>query len=248
MIMLYQCFIQIPLTTCLTTIWCFLLYPRCREPKSERAFFPLWHWTGGVLYCTWPQRTWGTCTPWFQASPTSLESLQSRLIVMFKCRQCRWFHHNNKIFSHIYQLRLQRTSSCSKIPAVPPLSGELFALHHLFDIIHPSFFREIMAESHIFIVILTFFMFLSQVWFPLWQSAQASLQCIFPWISANRWFANYKLIMVEQIKGFSLEEKSNHKTKVLIFPGPLIAKSCPTCSTWVRNVFDWNHVFSLFLT
>ena len=48
-----------------------------------------------------------------------------------------------------YQLRLQRTSSCSKIPVVPPLSGELFALHLLFDIIHPSFFSELMAESHI---------------------------------------------------------------------------------------------------
>ena len=34
-----------------------------------------------------------------------------------------------------YQLRLQRTSSCSKIHFEPPLSGELLALHHLFDIL-----------------------------------------------------------------------------------------------------------------
>ena len=36
-----------------------------------------------------------------------------------------------------YQLRLQRTSSCSKIHFVPPLFGELLALYHLFDFLHP---------------------------------------------------------------------------------------------------------------
>ena len=36
-----------------------------------------------------------------------------------------------------YQLRLQRTSSCSKIHFVPPLSGELLALYHVFYFLHP---------------------------------------------------------------------------------------------------------------
>ena len=40
-------------------------------------------------------------------------------------------------FFPIYQLRLQHTSSCSKIHFAPPLSGELIAWYHVFDFLHP---------------------------------------------------------------------------------------------------------------
>ena len=40
-------------------------------------------------------------------------------------------------FFPIYQLRLQHTSSCSKIHFAPPLSGELLAWYHVFDFLHP---------------------------------------------------------------------------------------------------------------
>ena len=182
MIILYQCFIQIFLTTCLTTIWCFLLCPLSRTKKWASIFLTLALNRGcTVLYLT----------------TENLGDLHAMipgftdLIGVFAIKVDSTVDNDGGFititrFFPIYQSRLQHTSSCSKIPVVPPLSGELFALHHLFDIIHPSFFSELMAESDIFIVILTFFMFLLQVWFPLWQSAQASVQCIFPWISANR--------------------------------------------------------------
>ena len=137
-----------------------------------------------------------------------------------------------------YQLRLQRTSSCSKIPVVPPLSGELFALHLLFDIIHPSFFQwahgciwylyidlDILHVSFAgMISTMTVCTSICTMYFSLDLS-----QLVICQISIHNGGTNQRL---------SLGRKSNHETKVLIFLGPLIAKSCPTCSTWDQNGFD----------